>query len=149
MKMNNLPIYGGAEVIGDGLRFECQGCGKCCTGSDGYVFITADEGAAMAAHLGMGKEEFFSSMTRNIFDRRALVDAPNGDCVFLGEKGCAVYPARPYQCRSWPFWFKNLRSGEAWEKTGMECPGVGKGRRHSPEVIIRWINGSPFLKGAR
>ena len=36
------------------------------------------------------------------------------DCVFLkedperGRKTCSIYPVRPLQCRTWPFWPENL-----------------------------------------
>ena len=35
----------------DGLRFECTGCGDCCTGSPGYVWVTQKEIDALAEEL--------------------------------------------------------------------------------------------------
>ncbi|MCH7752933.1 MAG: YkgJ family cysteine cluster protein, partial [Planctomycetes bacterium] len=35
----------------DGLRFKCTGCGNCCTGSPGYVWVNQAEINALAAHL--------------------------------------------------------------------------------------------------
>jgi len=35
----------------DGLRFKCTGCGQCCTGSPGYVWVSPEEAEAMAKHL--------------------------------------------------------------------------------------------------
>jgi Fe-S-cluster containining protein len=31
--------------------------------------------------------------------RIALKLKPNGDCIFLGDKGCSIYEDRPYVCR--------------------------------------------------
>ena len=36
----------------DGLHFSCTRCGHCCTGEPGYVWVTDEELAAIAAHRG-------------------------------------------------------------------------------------------------
>ncbi len=33
----------------DGLAFTCTQCGKCCTGDPGFVWVTDEEIAALAA----------------------------------------------------------------------------------------------------
>jgi Fe-S-cluster containining protein len=142
--MADSSLFGGARLIGEGLNFECRRCGGCCAGEGGYVFLTESEGEGMARHLDLTKEQFVERFTRPAQGRVSLVEKDNGDCCFLGDKGCAVYPARPYQCRSWPFWFKNLRSDKAWEEAGRECPGIGTGRLHPADLILEWLDGSPF-----
>ena len=49
-------------------------------------------------------------------------------CPFLGEDNrCGIYPVRPKQCATWPFWEENLKQ-EAWEGSIKDCcPGIGKG----------------------
>jgi Fe-S-cluster containining protein len=136
--MDDLP-YGGEALIRHGLRFSCQGCGECCRGPGGHVFLTEGEGGQIAAHLGISTAAFFSTMTRHSEGRLALADMPNGDCRFLGEDGCAIYPVRPRQCRSWPFWFANLRSREAWKSAAQRCPGIGKGDLHCEAEILSWL----------
>ena len=42
----------------DGLRFQCTGCGDCCTGAPGFVWVNGQEIAALAARLGQSVEEF-------------------------------------------------------------------------------------------
>ena len=55
------------------------------------------------------------------------------DCIFLdrnsipGKAVCSLYEDRPLQCRTWPFWPKNLISPEAWDEAGEECPGINQG----------------------
>jgi len=135
----------GADLIGEGIRFECQACGSCCGGGEGYVFITAREGERIAAFLGMEKDDFYRTMTREAPGRTSLVDGRKGDCCFLEERRCLIYPVRPYQCRSFPFWLNNLRSEKNWKSVGHDCPGCGRGRLHSLEEILRWIEENPFL----
>ena len=43
--------------------------------------------------------------TRKALGRVTLRERANGECVFWDRQaGCTVYPARPAQCRTWPFW---------------------------------------------
>ena len=52
-------------------------------------------------------------------------------------RGCTVYPVRPRQCRTWPFWASNVASRAAWERTKKSCPGAGQGDLISAEEITR------------
>lgn len=121
----------------DGLRFRCTGCGDCCTGAPGYVWVNNEELAAIAAFLEIDEAECERRYVRKVGVRKSLVEFPNGDCVFLDEKSrkCTVYPVRPRQCRTWPFWRSNLRTPEAWEETCQVCPGSGHGKLYSLEEI--------------
>jgi len=115
----------------EGLRFECTGCGNCCTGEPGYVWVNNAEIEAMAAASDVDDVEHFEKLyVRRIGIRKSLVEFPNGDCVFFDAQSrrCKVYQARPRQCRSWPFWQSNTRSAEAWRQTCEECPGAGSGK---------------------
>jgi Fe-S-cluster containining protein len=49
-------------------------------------------------------------------------------CAFLDENNrCKIYPVRPKQCATWPFWTENLERA-AWEGPVKDCcPGIGKG----------------------
>ena len=61
------------------------------------------------------------------------------DCVFLVPtatgRGCAIYPVRPNQCRTWPFWSSNLVSIDQWNFAAQKCPGINRGRWYSFEEI--------------
>ena len=121
----------------DGLRFQCTGCGDCCTGAPGYVWVNKEDIAALAAELGITAAEVESQYVREIGVRKSLHEYPNGDCVFFDGKTrkCRVYAARPRQCRTWPFWDSNLRSPEAWAETCQVCPGSGTGRLYQLSEI--------------
>jgi Fe-S-cluster containining protein len=124
----------------DGLRFECTRCGACCTGQPGYVWVNDEEIAAIAEFRGQSVEELTQEYTRVVGNRRSLRERANGDCVFFdGKQGCTVYPVRPRQCRTWPFWESNVATPEAWEHTCEICPGSGNGELISVEEITQRI----------
>jgi len=124
----------------DGLQFECTRCGACCTGPPGYVWVNAEEVAAIAKHRGESLEEVIKRHTKAVNHRRSLREEANGDCVFYDRNmGCTVYPVRPRQCRTWPFWESNVATPETWERTCDICPGSGKGELISAEEITRRV----------
>lgn len=109
----------------DGLKFKCTGCGGCCTGEPGYVWVNREEMETMAARLGITLEKFIQTYTRQIFGRYSLREnRVTYDCVFLKGKECAVYEARPLQCRTFPWWKENLESPVTWEETKRRCEGI-------------------------
>lgn len=121
----------------DGLKFKCTGCGDCCTGAPGYVWVNQAEIDALAERLEMDPAKFEKKYVRQIGVRRSLVEYKNGDCVFFDNESrkCTVYEQRPRQCRTWPFWNSNLKSPEAWAETCELCPGSGKGKLYQLEHI--------------
>lgn len=122
----------------DGLRFKCTGCGDCCTGSPGFVWVNAEEIAALAKHFNLSIEAFEQQYVRQIGARKSLVEYENGDCVFFDNKTrkCNVYELRPRQCRTWPFWDSNTATPEAWKETCQVCPGSGQGKLYSVEEVL-------------
>lgn len=121
-----------------GLRFECTRCGRCCTGPGGTVRVSPEEEARLAARLDLDPATFRARWVRPLPGGAAsLRERPNGDCVFLdAEGGCAVYADRPRQCRTWPFWRRNLASPGHWEAAGERCPGIGRGPLHGGAEIL-------------
>jgi len=118
-----------------GLAFACRQCGRCCKGpEEGYVWVTREEIAKIAAHLGLTAAEMHSRYVRKVGQRYSLVErSDNRDCIFLvpmgdGRVGCRIYSVRPTQCRTWPFWTSNLMTPESWAEAGLRCPGINAGR---------------------
>ena len=118
----------------EGLSFSCTRCGDCCTGVPGYVWGGPTEIEALAKHLGLSVDSFGERYLRKVGRRYSLIEKPGGDCVFF-DKGCSVYPARPTQCRTFPFWRSNLKSERAWDEIADECPGIGQGKLFPVEEI--------------
>lgn len=116
-----------------GLAFSCQACGNCCSGpEEGYVWINAQEIEAAARFLKMTANRFKQLYCRRIGVRYSLKEnSRTKDCILLvpheGGKGCAIYPVRPLQCRTWPYWKENLRSEECWQAAAENCPGMNRG----------------------
>lgn len=119
-----------------GLRFECQGSGRCCTarGDYGYVYLNLSERRQISSLLGMRT----SSFTRRYCVREGndfYLKHPERDCAFLEGNRCSVYEARPIQCRTWPFWPENMNA-TVWERDVVGfCAGIGKGRMFSADEI--------------
>lgn len=109
----------------DGLRFQCTGCGKCCTGSPGYVYLSVQDLDRLAAHFALTPQQFAQQYTRFIDGQYALLDRPGSyDCQFLKNNQCTVYEARPTQCRTFPWWIHHLREPNDWEEAAKRCEGI-------------------------
>lgn len=121
----------------EGLNFTCTRCGQCCTGQPGYVWVNDAEILNIAEFLDVSVEEVIQKFTRRLHGKRSLTEKPNYDCIFWeAEVGCQIYPARPTQCRTWPFWESNLRKPSDWEYTKSVCPGSGQGELIPVEEIL-------------
>lgn len=117
--MSDFPWYK------DGLRFSCTGCGKCCTGSPGFVWITPEEMESIAEFLNISLEQFIKNYTRQVGNRYSLLEySKSYDCVFLKNNRCTIYNARPQQCRTFPWWKENLETPESWQETADRCEGI-------------------------
>ncbi len=119
---------------GGGLRFSCTQCGNCCTGAPGYVWVNKTETEKIAAYLGREGKGLSSAHLRRVGRRHSLTERSNGDCCFLrtegGKRICGIYPVRPLQCRTWPFWSSNLKTPRDWEAASWTCPGMNNGNRY-------------------
>ena len=127
----------------DGLKFECQRCSGCCRFESGYVFLSQVDLDRLSAHLKISRDDFLEKYCVKVdiggTYRISLIEKDNYDCIFWRDGGCAVYGARPLQCRSYPFWASYMESKEDWECLSSSCPGVNKGKVHSKEEIEEWL----------
>lgn len=131
----------------NGLEFTCTQCGNCCTGPPGYVWISRVELDRLAAHLNLTVSQVIRQYARRVSGKISLREHRNArgeyDCIFLEERQvsggdgvvhtkrvCTIYPVRPLQCRTWPFWTENLRSPERWKQSAQRCHGMNRGPRH-------------------
>jgi uncharacterized protein len=124
----------------EGLAFSCTRCGACCTGAPGYVWVSHEEIERLAQFRGETVDQFCAQFVRRVGNNRSLIEKPGGDCIFWdAQAGCTVYPARPVQCRTWPFWPENVETPEDWTQITQICPGSGRGRHYSAEEIVESI----------
>lgn len=118
----------------DGLKFECTQCGHCCTGAPGYVWLSIEEIYRIAEFLGLRERDFVKQYVRKVDQRLSLVELPNGNCIFY-ENGCKIYPVRPSQCRTFPFWKNIVATPANWERASSDCPGMNSGKNFSKDEV--------------
>ena len=85
------------------VYFQCQRCANCCRWP-GFVKISDAEITAISQFLGLTEADFIQDFTRlrPQRDGLALIDKPNGECVFLDGRNCRIQTVKPDQCRGFP-----------------------------------------------
>ncbi|MFQ5632044.1 MAG: YkgJ family cysteine cluster protein [bacterium] len=119
-----------------GLRFSCKPqCAACCK-ITGRVEITENDISQMATHLGIAADKFRQQYTKKDNEQLLLQERSDDSCVMLSTKDkCMVYPVRPLQCRTYPFWDEVLANDFTWLLEKGFCPGIDEGKRYSPQEI--------------
>ena len=125
----------------NGIRFTCTKCTGCCSGAPGMVWVSLEEIANISEFLGITTTEFGKKYLRLVDRRLSLTERANYDCVFLSKEGCSIYPVRPLQCRTFPFWKEIMIDRETWERVTKFCPGVNQGKLYSQNEIEKIMNG--------
>lgn len=121
-----------------GLRFECQpGCTACCE-QKGFVYLTEPDIPRVAEYLGMTPAAFEQRYVYRTKRQRRLRVPREATCPFLQNGGCSIHPAKPTQCRVFPYWPELVDSRREWRKTARYCPGIGKGPLVQIEVAREW-----------
>ncbi len=85
------------------VHYQCQRCTNCCKWP-GFVKLTNEDITAIAGFLGLSESEFIQGHTR-LRPRRdglALIDKPNGECIFLEGPDCRIQAVKPHQCKGFP-----------------------------------------------
>jgi Fe-S-cluster containining protein len=109
------------------LRFECQhGCTRCCD-QHGFVYLTEADLLRVAKFVGMTATAFEKRYVYRTKYQMRFRKPRDRQCPFLDDYGCSIHPAKPTQCRTFPFWPEIVESRESWLEIGRYCPGIGKG----------------------
>jgi uncharacterized protein len=121
------------------IFLECQRCTACCRWP-GQVRLSDAEIARLAAFKGLGEHDFIQQFTRLRWDRGglALLEKPNGECLFLEGESCAVQPVKPQQCREFP----NLWNFPGFEKTCHALPREVSEAEYERRIALIKANGS-------
>lgn len=133
MTKSKLPLW-----VDEGVKFKCTGCGACCTGSPGYVWLEDQDIANLTAHLKISKDKLIEKYCRVVGDRISLIeDEKTFDCVFLKKNRCRLYGARPKQCRTYPFWDDVIKTKTSWDSEALHCEGINhpEGQTFSKDKI--------------
>lgn len=120
------------------LRFECTQCGICCTGGDDYyVSVSHQEAESIRQYLGLSRSWFKRRYLQKIPELGlAIRSTADEKCIFLTAEGhCKIYPVRPIQCKTYPFWPEVVGSTKGWQREARRCEGMD----HGPIVPIRKI----------
>jgi len=131
-------FYDRSYFFDQGIHFECQQCGACCNGDPGIVYVDLDEVKHIAEYLSEGIHFFTDKYLLPLRAGYTIKEHSDGRCFFYNN-GCTIYPVRPLQCRTYPFWFENLRSSKKWKHVLRECPGIGCGPLYSREKILKIV----------
>jgi len=105
----------------------CKECkGRCCNGESGNIFVTKKEIISISEFLKIETRRFVERYLRKEvyqFSIKEIKSNQNYACIFFDTKmnRCSIYPVRPKQCRTFPFWEYYRDKPEALSK---ECPGV-------------------------
>lgn len=111
----------------EGFRFACvPGCTDCCN-VPGYVYLSDDDLKRAAEFLAMTPEAFETRYVYRTRHRLRFRKPPYSQCHFLEKDGCRIHPAKPTQCRLYPFWPEYVEDREAWTQVSNDCPGIGTG----------------------
>ena len=111
----------------DAIRFRCQsGCTRCCEVS-GFVYLSESDVKKAAAFLKLPPGEFEKKYVYRTARLRRLRKPPGRQCPFLEKDGCSIHPAKPTQCRLFPFWPELVENRKQWKATAKWCPGIGHG----------------------
>ncbi|MFL6649751.1 MAG: YkgJ family cysteine cluster protein [Sulfurifustaceae bacterium] len=111
------------------LRFQCTGCGRCCTGrGEWYIAASRVEQQRIQRFLNVSWTWFRRRYVTVYEDGTESLRWEQDRCVFLDrERRCRIYPVRPAQCRDYPFWPDVVASVATWRAEGKRCEGIGRG----------------------
>ncbi len=109
------------------MRFQCQpGCIRCCE-QKGFVYLTREDIARIAEHVGITRAEFKRRYLCGTAPLLRFRKQRHKACPFLLTGGCSIHEIKPLQCSSFPFWPELLAKASERRETAEYCPGMNKG----------------------
>lgn len=93
----------------------------------GYVYLTEADLKRAAKFVGMPAPVFEAKYVYRTRHQMRFRKPRDKQCPFLLENGCGIHPAKPTQCRTFPFWPEIVERRTTWNRIARYCPGIGKG----------------------
>ena len=91
-------LYNRSYFFDQGLHFECQQCGVCCTGDPGIIYVDRDEVPRIAEYLCVEVSLFIEKYLYPYRAGYSIKEHSDGRCLFYDDR-CSIYPVRPDQCK--------------------------------------------------
>lgn len=108
-------------------RFTClPNCSKCCQ-IEGEVYLGEGDLERAAAFLGIAPDVFERQYCIRTRTQLRLRKPRDRQCTFHRDNCCSIHPAKPTQCRVFPYWPELLESETAWAEAAAYCPGMNQG----------------------
>ncbi len=91
------------------MPFKCKNCGYCCKNTTAQINLTLGDIKRISGYLNIPFEKIFGKYIRmapfasseTVYDYELGLIMP---CNFRINKKCSIYPARPLNCRLFPYW---------------------------------------------
>lgn len=127
--------------------FTCSRCSNCC--HDKIIQLNPYEVARLARTRGLSTAAFTTAHTEDGAGVH-LSRTDDGDCVFLGSKGCEVHADRPLVCRLYPL--GRMAYPDGTESFSRVTPHpLSKGSFHEDGTIADFLasqGAGPFMEAA-
>jgi Fe-S-cluster containining protein len=95
------------------------------------VYLTEGDLVRAARFTGMRPKAFEKKYVYRTKNQVRFRKPREKQCPFLittgDHRGCSIHPAKPTQCRTFPFWPELVENPVSWKATARYCPGIGKG----------------------
>lgn len=139
-------------------------CGKCCRGfNEGEVYLYKEDILRLAKYLNFRGdkrlksfgEKYLKVVSQSFFWKEPGAQrgktyrfkslgfrftGQDEHCHFLKNNKCTVHVARPFQCRSFPFWQMMVSSKLNFDIYTKKCKGLQllKGKFYTRDEILKW-----------
>jgi len=89
--------------------------------------MTLAESRLAASFLELDYPKFVKEYVHRQEGQTLYLKNRGDSCIFLVDERCRIYPQRPLQCRTFPFWPEVLKSKDRWTYLTTQCPGIDQG----------------------
>lgn len=95
------------------FKFECTGCGKCCTQFHPAQTIHADAGDLLRISMSLGRQI-------------QSIEFRGGFCEYLDQHSgqCTIHEVKPKRCSQWPYVADTVLNVRMLKVADMICEGI-------------------------